>query len=174
MAKKLPKEVNYLIDKVTTEDHESVRPGTRLHMGDLFLYFYDAKYKSVLDVWDQLPLIILLDIPHGKYILGINIHFIPWTYRIQFIKNIRTKGNRIKYRDIVKAWKKAKIPEAYAKLAIRKYLVSHIKSNIKIFTDEDDQLEIVKNILPKFKKKSMSQTYKDIENKIKQQRKKGK
>ena len=172
MAKKLPKEINTLIDAVTSEDHESVKSGTKLKLGNLFLFAYDAKHKATLEVWDKLPLIVLLDIPGGKYILGINTHFIPYTFRIKFIKNLQNKNMKIKYKDVLKAWKGANIPGAYLKYAIRKYLVSHIQSNIKIFDDAEDQLEIIRNVLPIFAKKSASQTYKDIDKNIKIQRQK--
>ncbi len=170
---KLPKEINTLIDVITSEDHESVKPGTKLKLGNLFLYAYDPKHKAILEVYDKLPLIVLLGIPKGKYIIGINLHFIPWTYRISFIKSIQNKNFRVKYIDILKAWKKAKIPGSYLKLAIRKYLVNRIQTNIKIFDNPEDQLKIVKEVLPDFAKKSASQTYKDIDKRIRAQKKKG-
>ena len=171
MATKLPKEVSHLIDEVTKEDHQSVKSGSRLRLGNLYLWYYpDPKTKAKLDVYDQLPLVILLDIPSGKYILGINLHYIPWTKRLQFIKSLQSKGTKIKYSDIRKAWRNAKIPTAYANLAIRKYLVNRIASNIRIFEEPDDQYNIVKNVLPEFKKKQMAQVYRDIEKELKRQR----
>jgi hypothetical protein len=163
---KLPKEINTLIDTITSDDFESVKPGTKLKLGNIFLYVYDAKHKATLEVWDKLPLVVLLNIPKGKYILGINIHFIPWSYRIKFIKNLQTKNMKIKYKDVLKAWQKAQIPGVYLKYALRKYLVNRIQSNIKIFENPEDQLEIVKNVLPEFVKKSASQTYNDIDKRI--------
>jgi hypothetical protein len=174
MAQKLPKEVLNLIDAVTTDDYESVKSGTQLKLGRLYLWVYDAKHKSKLEVWDQLPLVILLGIPKGKYILGVNLHYIPYLNRIQFMKQLQARGTRLKYSDIKKAWKAAKIPGAYAALSIRKYLVSHIKSNIKIFDDEKDQMEIVKNVLPMFEKQSMSTVYRNINKQVVKQRKKTK
>lgn len=169
---KLPKEVTALIDVVTDEDHESVKSGSQLKLGMLYLYVYDAKHKSTLPVWDKLPLVVLLGVPHGKYLTGINLHYIPYIKRIQFMKAIQKKGGKVKYDDIAKAWKEAKIPAAYAALAIRKYLVNHIKSNIKIFEDADDQMKIVKNVLPMFEKQSMNTVYKNIEKELAKQRKK--
>lgn len=171
MAEKLPKEVSFLIDTVTSNDYESVKPGTKLRLGNLFLYVYDAKHKAKLEVWDTLPLVVLLDIPQGKYILGLNLHYIPYLKRIQFVKILQAQRTRIKYIDIAKAWQKAEIPRAYANLAIRKYLVNHIRSNIKIFEDPEDQMKIVKNVLPIFKKQDMTRVYRDIEKKLSRQRK---
>ena len=171
MATKLPKEVNALIDAVTSEDFESVKSSRQLELGKLYLWYYpNPKYANVLDVYDQLPLVILLDIPSAKHILGINIHYLPYTYRLQFMKHLIQKGTKIKYSDIQKAWKAAKIPTGFANLAIRKYLINRIASNIKIFENDEDKYNIVKNILPHFKKKTMEQVYKDINKKMKRQR----
>lgn len=169
---KLPKEVLTLIDAVTSDDYESLKPGSKLSLGGLLLYVYDAKTKAKLEVWDALPLVVLLGVPHGKYMLGINLHYIPYLKRIQFMKNIQAKGTKIRYTDIGKAWKKAGLPLSYAHLAIRKYLVGHIRSNIKVFEDPDDQMKIVKNVLPMFEKQNMSTVYKNIEKALSKHRKK--
>jgi hypothetical protein len=175
MAKKLPKQVQTLIDEITKEDAEIVKPGKKLKLSNLYLYYYpDPKTKAKLDVYDTLPLIVLLDVPDGKYVLGINLHYIPYLKRLQFMKGLMGKGTKIKYSDIQKAWKDAKIPNAYANLAIRKYLVNRIASNIRVFEDPEDQYRIVKEVLPDFKKKSMPQVYRDIEKQLTRQRKKNK
>ncbi len=170
---KLPREVSYLIDKVTNEDHESVKSSKQIKPGKLYLFAYDPKHKATLEVWDQLPLIIFLQY-RNNLLNAINLHFIPYTYRIQFLKKLQTKSGIVKYKDLASAWKSTNIPNAYAYMSYRSYLISHIKSNIKIFEDLDDQLEIVRNILPQFKKKSMGQTYRDINKRLSKQRKKNK
>ena len=170
MAKKLPKEINILIDELTDNDHESVKSSSKLQFGKLFLWAYSAKYASRLDVWDKLPLVIFLGFD-GKLIHGINLHYIPFLKRIQFMKMLQGQGNKIKYKDIKKAWQSAKLPVAYARLAYRCYLPSHIQSNIKIFEDHEDQMRIVKNVLPIFEKKSRTQVARDIEKALSKQRK---
>jgi hypothetical protein len=172
MSAKLPSEVNALIDMITNDDIESVKSSSKLSLGNLYLWAYDPKHKATLEMYDTLPLVILLGVPKGQYILGINLHYIPWTYRINFLTSIQAKGTKVKYKDIIKAWKTAKIPGSYAVLAIRKYLVSHIKSNIRIFDNLEDQLEVTRNVLPHFEKKSMSAVYKIINNKLKSHRQK--
>ena len=172
--KKLPKQISTLIDAITNNKIQSVKPGAKLQLGNLLCWVYNAKTKATLPVWDKLPLVILLDIPKRKYILGINVHFIPWTYRINFVKSLQANGTKVKYKDIKRAWQEAKIPGAYASLAIRKYLLNRIQSNIKIFRDPKDQMEIVKNVLPDFQKMPMAATYKAIDKRIKAQRQKNK
>mgnify|MGYP000983047083 CR=1 FL=1 len=170
--KQLPKEIQAILNTILNDkkDHKDISPRSKVRMGHLLTYVYDAKYKDKLPVWDELPLLVLLDIPDGKYILGINLHYIPYTYRLQFLKYLQTKNLKIQYRDIKAAWQKAKIPTAFAQLAIRKYLISHVRSKIKIFYDAEEQYEIVKQILPRFHKQKMAQVYQNINLKMKKQR----
>ena len=175
MAGKLPKEVSRMIDEITKEDAEVVKPGKKLSLSNLYLFYYpDPKTKAKLDVYDTLPLIVLLDIPDSKYILGINLHYMNWSQRLQFTKYLQTRKFKIKYSDIIKAFNSAKVPQALAKYCIRKYLINRIGSNIRIFDNPEDQYNIIKEVLPDFKKKSMSQVYKDIRKEYKRQSKKNK
>lgn len=168
---KLPKEIDFLISEITREDAESVNSSSKLRLGRLYLWYYpDPKYKDKLEVYDQIPLVMLLDVPDGKYILGLNLHYIPWTYRINFLKLIQAKGMKIKYADVAKAWKQASIPYGFLSLAIRKYLINRIRSNIRIFSDPEDQLNVARNVLPLFKKQNMNSVYKDINKKLAAQR----
>ena len=98
------------------------------------------------------------------------MHYIPYSFRLQFLKNLQNKGLKIKYRDIKKAWKDTKIPIVYANLAIRKYLISHIRSKVKIFDDPEEQYQIVKQVLPQFHKQKMAKVYQDINARIRKQR----
>jgi hypothetical protein len=125
------------------------RGGAKL--GHLYLMSYDPKWKEQLPFYDVLPLFILLGRSDDRF-FGINIHYLPWTYRIQLVRRLlsATKNKkRLKYLDIKKAWVSAKIPMAYAYLCFRSYLFNHIRSNIaEIPLDNYDA--VVKTIRPKF------------------------
>lgn len=170
--KKLPKEIQFLLDKIYDEDIEIVDPKRKLLRGNLYLYGYDPKHKDTLEVYDVLPLGILLDIS-SKYVWMINVHYIPYLKRIQFVRLIMEKlagGSRLKYKDIKKAWNKAEIPHAYARLAFRQYIIKRIQTKMRMF-DEDNYKAVVQNVLPEFKKQNMDTVYRNIEKKMKAQRK---
>lgn len=163
MAGKLPKDIDVLLSKLYDKDIPDVKNPRRLILGLPVLFIYNAKYKSTLPYWDALPnSIIIGHYPNG--FLGINLHYIPWAKRInlanRLLKSVKNK-NRINYRDIQKAWIGAKLPVGLAYLAIRRYLYSHIKSNIKQFDWETYKL-VVREIPPKFQKQSQEAVYKDI------------
>lgn len=157
MAGRLPKDIEVLIRKLyKNKDIPVVNPKTRrMKLGYPVLFVYDAKFKNKLPYWDSLPLsIVLARYPDG--FLGINLHYIIWTRRLQLGKFLvrRAKNkNRIRYEDILKAWKNAKLPLGLAQLCIRRYLFSHIRSDVKQFSWET-YYEAVREIRPKFRKKS--------------------
>lgn len=170
---KLPKEVQVLLDKIYDEDIETVRATRKLQLGRLYLWGYDPKFKKSLPVYDVLPLGILLSY-NAKYFWMINIHYIPYLRRIQFMRIIMEElksGKKLKYKTIKKAWMSAQIPMAYARLAFRCYLISHVKTNLKMF-DYDNYAPVVKNVLPIFKKQSKATVYKNIERELSKHRKK--
>lgn len=177
MSRGLPKEVEYLIDKLYEEEPSEKRARSssrrlRPKIGNLYLFYYpDPKTKSKLPYFDALPLVLLFT-ADSKYLQGVNIHVIPYTWRINFIKAIMRTQNRkgrVDYADIRDAWNEAKIPKAMAYLAWRKYLVSRIKSNMKEF-DHTNYLPVTRNVLGDFKKASADFILSDIHRLVKEKR----
>lgn len=165
---KLPKEVQYLIDKITEKDVRVKDAGNRVNVGSLLLYGYDAKHHAKLEVWDALPLVILLGM-NGKYMWGINLHFIPYLQRLRFIKYLLSRKTTIRYREIKRAWKYAKIPMSYARLSYRKYLIGRVLTNVRVF-HPDDYLEVTRNVMPDFQKQGLNTVYRNIEKALKDHR----
>lgn len=159
MPGKLPDDVEYLLKKLYKDkDIPTVKPGRGakgLRLGYPALFVYDAKLKAVLPYWDALPLSIVIGYyPDG--FLGINLHYIPWAKRISLGKALikATKGkNRISYLKLKKAWQDAKLPVGLAMLCIRRYLYSHIRSEIKMF-DYETYYKTMLDVRGNFKRKS--------------------
>ena len=172
-AGKFPKDVEMLFKKIfKNKEIPSVKPGSRqMRLGYPVMFVYDAKHKATLPYWDSLPFsFVLAKYPDG--FLGLNLHYLPWTRRIQLGKKLmrRTKNkNRITYGDIKSAWQSAKLPDALLALTIRRYLYSHIRSNIKIF-DFETYSNAVKDIRPKFIKDSEKRIFSAIRAKWEMQR----
>ncbi len=53
-------------------------------IGNLFFYFYDAKTKQKLPFWDKFPLLLPIE-SYGDGFLGLNLHYLPVTYRIKLL-----------------------------------------------------------------------------------------
>jgi len=157
---KFPRDVELLFNKIfQNQVIPNVKPGSRnMRLGYPMMFVYDAKWKAVLPYWDALPFsIVLAKYPDG--FLGLNLHYVQWTTRIQLAKKLvkATKNkNRINYGDVKKAWLDLKLPEGLLYLVIRRYLYSHVRSNMKQF-DIETYAEVIKDIRPKFKKQSEMQ-----------------
>ena len=173
----LPKSISFLIDKLY--DNKVVTKGiddlSRRDLGSLILFgYYDPKTKEKLSFWDLIPLLLVFGF-NGNYLWGLNIHYIPYTYRLNFIGylyNKRYKENKfLTWNDIKMAWKGAKIPMAYAYFSYRLYLIPRISTNIKSF-GELDWKPVTVNVLPKFKKMADAAIYSYIYQQIKRKRKK--
>lgn len=102
-------------------------------IGDMFMFFYDAKHKDTLPYYDRFPLAIIVDFaPDGFY--GINLHYLPLPLRAKFLdalldtttnkKYDKTTRFRASYRMLQSASK-----TRYFKPCFKHYLADHVKGN---------------------------------------------
>jgi hypothetical protein len=162
--KALPLSVKILINKIFKNDAiSSVKAGQfkKLKLGNPVLFKYSAKTARDLPYWDALPLaIVLAKYPDG--FLGLSLHYVPWAKRLQLADRlIRATKNksRISYGDIKAAWNALRLPAGFAYLIIRRYLATHIRSDIKTFTWEDYR-PVVLNTRGKWRKASEQEVFK--------------
>lgn len=162
--KALPLSVKILINKIfKNDDIKTIKPSQfkKLTLGYPVLFKYDAKWKDTLPYWDSLPLpIVLHKYPDG--FLGLSLHYVPWAKRLQLADRLvrATKNkNRITYGDIKAAWNSLRLPVGFAYLIIRRYLVSQIRSDIKVF-DWEDYRGVVMNTKGKWRKAGEQEVFK--------------
>ena len=145
------------------------KTASKLLRGALYLYRYsNPKYKKTLDYYDARPLVLLLEY-NSTHFLGISTAYIPWTYKIQFVKKVikRLKyKNRIKYSDIKRAADAVRMPEIFAYFAVKKYIRSRIGSDLYQFSF-DNWREATVNIPSNFKKAQDTRVLKDMHQKVK-------
>jgi len=103
---------------------------TSIVPGEMYLFFYDPKYKDVLPYYDRLPLVLpFRKVPNGFY--GINLHYLPYLMRfriLDILSQYTVKNNddtRIKL-----SWKLLDATSRLhpAKFAVKHYLNAHVKS----------------------------------------------
>ena len=125
--------------KPTQEDVEGLDKLRKKHYtglvhGRIYFFGYDAKYKDKLPYFDRFPLSIIIDISKD-HILGLNLHYLPFKYRLIFIekledfltnpKNDEKERYALTY-GLVKNF--SRYPEV--KPMIKKYLKSHVKGRL--------------------------------------------
>lgn len=183
--RKFPRELSGIFDRLYNgENVPKIKPSAykRARFGFPMLFKYSPKWAAQLPFYDVHPMPILL----AKYddgFLGLNIHYLPWAKRLQLADRIiRASKNRkrITYPQIKRAWQQLRLPMGYSYLIIRRYLASHIQTDIAVFTWETYRAAAV-NIPGKWRKKSekavfaaMAQKWRDHVQKTKAKNKQAK
>lgn len=80
--------------------------------GEMYMFFYDAKYKDTLPYYDAFPLIIMMGpAPGGFY--GMNLHYLPPTIRAKALDALLGEGE---------------VPGKFIKPTIHRYLSRQVRS----------------------------------------------
>jgi hypothetical protein len=108
---------------------------SRVELGRIYMYMYDAKWKEKLPYWDRFPLVIpFRRANRGFY--GVNLHYIQPLHRAllmqEVYENFLSNDNfddetliRIRYATIMSVTRLK-----YARPCIKRYLTNHIDSRI--------------------------------------------
>lgn len=107
-------------------------PGFRL--GGMYCFYYDPKTKDKLEYYDRFPMVLVLD-RYSDGFLGLNLHYLPFQYRIAFL------GKLMKFADLNDAGEIERLRVTYDiltaskglkafKPCLKRYLTGHIQSKI--------------------------------------------
>jgi len=114
---------------------------TKLFPGNLYLYFYDPKYKDDLPYFDRFPMVFPWRANKDGFI-GLNLHYLPHQLRVKLMTNLLTFRNNGKMDESTKlkfSWQMIDGISKYrlAKPCVKQYLYDHVKSPfIKIDSSE--------------------------------------
>lgn len=106
----------------------------RPRMGDMYMFYYDAKHKDTLPYYDQFPLIIMVEkAPKGFY--GINVHYLPLPLRAKFFDALLATATDDKYDEGTRLRTRYRMIKnvqklRYFKPCFKHYLTSQIDSRI--------------------------------------------
>lgn len=141
--------------------------------GQFYFYRYDPKTKDSLPYYDTAPLIMLLDIYEDGF-LAINVHYLPYHLRNQFIKNLLATITAKKWDHKTKAkitYAMVKTLAKYdiAKPAIKRYLFSHFRSKIvRIQAENWDKVGYLP--IERFTKATKQRVWRDTERALRRPR----
>lgn len=108
------------------------RASTLPEIGKMYFYFYDAKWKAKLPIWDAFPLTIPIE-PYNDGFLGMNLHYLDQGSRAFLCQNL------IKFRNnnLMNETTKIRVSYDFLKAArlsvtfeptLHRYLYSHVQS----------------------------------------------
>ena len=120
------------IDRNKLMKEEPVQIRNQTAIGNMYMFFYDAKHKETLPYYDKFPLVIVIGPAKGGF-MGLNLHYLPLPLRAKFLDALldvlnnkrydETTKFRVSY-DMLQHVSKMK----YFKPCIKHYLTDHVKS----------------------------------------------
>ena len=103
--------------------------------GEMIMYQYDPKHKDSLPVYDQFPLIILLDkTDDGWY--GANLHYLPPQLRAQLLKELSHR--KANFAKIARSLEKNDL----TKRCLKRYLADHVVTKPKSVPKKDWEIAV--------------------------------
>lgn len=156
-VKKLPgsKRVNKVGDQQTN----------KLRLGQMVFFVYDPKNAKTLPYYDQFPLIFPLTYQNNGNFLGINLHYLPPSYRAAFLDKLyeimekRGMTDKAKLRLTASLMNEVrKMPEF--KACVKAYIPDHVRSLFLPVPPEEWDYTILLNS-DNFAKASKTQVWRD-------------
>ena len=106
--------------------------------GRMCMFFYDPKTAQKLPFYDIFPLVLPVDTFRGGFV-GLNFHYLPYGARFKFLQQLQSYASNAKFDQSTKiqaSYNSIK-SNKYTKVAIKRYLYSHVRSNfLRINVDE--------------------------------------
>ena len=138
--------------------------GKKTGIGDMYMFFYDAKGKETLPYWDAFPLIINMG-PAEKGFYGLNVHYLPIALRAKFLDGLMDKTTNKKFDETTRFrltynFLKSSSKLRYFKPCFKHYLNSQVKGQLSYVPPAEWEIAV---FLPtaQWKNGSRSKVYKD-------------
>jgi hypothetical protein len=170
-TKDAPKSIKWYRNKIQDfgkpKPLDLIRDGKRANIPSPFnlnMFMYDPKHKKTLPYYDTFPLVLPLE-RYNDGFLGLNFHYLPIPLRIKLLDKLKNipEGNQYKETDRLKVSYQRAIrlpgePGRMAKAVVKRYLYSHMKSQVRIVTPDEWVIAV---LLPvqRFRKASTSKVY---------------
>ena len=167
-AKGRPKSTQWYRDKIkefgTPGAMDLIRDGKRNNkpfFGRLNMFFYDPKLKAKLPYYDTFPLVLPLE-PYSDGFLGINLHYLPMSLRLQLLDRLVDYSNNTKFDESTRlAVDYSKLKKlSIIKPTLKRYLAGRVKTQFRRI-DADEFTVAALLPVQRFKKASAAEVYKD-------------
>ena len=167
-AKGRPKSTQWYRDKIKEFGKpgamDLIRDGKRNNnpfFGRLNMFFYDPKHKKKLPYYDSFPLVLPLE-PYSDGFLGINLHYLPMTIRLQLLDKLVDYSNNTKFDE------STRLAVDYSKLksiklikpTLKRYLSGQVKTQFRRI-DADEFTVAALLPIARWKKGSIQDVYRD-------------
>lgn len=114
---------------------------TSIMPGNLYMFFYDPKWKDELPYYDRFPMVF----PYKKTpdgFIGLNMHYLPYQLRVQLLDRLAYFKSNSKWDETTRlkySWALINGVSKYKAAApcIKQYLSSHVRSQFKKVNSPD-------------------------------------
>ena len=167
-AKGRPKSTQWYRDKIKEFGKpgamDLIRDGkrnSRPFFGRLNMFFYDPKHKEKLPYYDSFPLVLPLE-PYSDGFLGINLHYLPMTLRLELLDKLVDFSNNTKFDESTRlAVDYSKLKKlSIIKPTLKRYLAGRVKTQFRRI-DADEFTVAALLPVQRFKKASAAEVYAD-------------
>ena len=121
------------VNRTSLLKDDALEPTARNIAGNMYMYFYDPKYKDTLPYYDRFPLTIMVEPAKGGF-YGLNLHYLKPTVRAAFLDELmKTAPQKITDKSRIRArYKLLASSKKYKefKPCFKHYLTEHIKSKL--------------------------------------------
>lgn len=129
---------------------------TLINDGYLYVFNYNPKTADKLEFYDITPCVFVIDVLQDGFI-GLNLHYLPPSERNRLLYIIKQSSKHENFLSVIKQIKQ-KYP--YYNKIIKRYLYTHIITNIHMI--ENKYFPLVANLpLAKFMKEDIKSVYRD-------------
>lgn len=142
---------------------------TRLEIGSMYMFFYEAKTDLQLPYWDRFPLVIPIEIYNDGF-LGLNLHYLRPELRAKFLDKLMDFKNNSNLTDKTRLMMSYKLLNSAARYrefqpCVKRYLSLQVRSNMLKVEPKDWEVAI---FLPTemFQRATNRKVWKDSETSI--------
>ena len=138
-------------------------------VGQMYMYYYDAKHKATLPYFDRFPLVFPFKKVKGGF-YGLNMHYLPLPLRAKLMDALYDTASNTRFDESTRLRMSYKMLESAAKYkefqpCIKRYLTSQLRSKfIYIYPSEWDMALFLP--LERFQGASKTQVWADSKRKI--------
>ena len=106
------------IGDIMKDDALSLKSSPKVEspIGNMYMYFYDAKHKETLPYFDGFPLILMLG-PAPNGFMGLNLHYLPPVLRAKILDAVLGGSG---------------VPKKFLNPARKHYLFNHVRSKFAL------------------------------------------
>lgn len=115
--------------------HSNHRNRGNALIGNMYFFYYNAKHRDTLPVWDKFPLVFPFSI-HPDGFTGLNFHYLPFGSRIYLLDSLLSINNqKLDANTQLKlSWSTIKGVSKlnFAEVAVHRYLMGYLASPLKL------------------------------------------